>query len=383
MFANYFFEIWHRFEIAARKEGKPTDTAAKPVYFRFLTLLALHTYLKEGVDTAVIECGIGGEYDSTNILVSPTTVGITSLGIDHTALLGSTIEAIAWHKAGIMKAGAPVYTAPQPASAMSVLKKRAEEKGVDLQVVDEDPRLSGIDLGLAADFQKINASLAIQLAASHLTSLGYPNPIPDANSPLPEQFIDGFKQVRWPGRCEVRRESGIRWHIDGGHTLESIRLAGEWFASQVSSAVRPKQDNTPRFLLFNQQTRDAPALAKALHETLARSLGDQKPFSHVVFCTNVTSVNAGYRPDLSSSNMNGKDVQELTVQKMLKATWVEMDPQTVVEVKGTVEEAVQWVRDVVDERRGGGEKGDTMALVTGSLHLVGGFLDILEGAKDS
>ena len=377
MFAKYFEEIWDSLEDAARREGKPTDVSAKPVYFRFLTLMAFHTYKQEGVDTAVIECGIGGEYDSTNIIVSPTTTGITSLGIDHTALLGNTIEDIAWHKAGIMKPGAKAFTAPQPVAAMSVLDKRAKEKGIDLRVVDEDPRLEGINLGLAADFQRINASLAIQLAAAHLTSLGYPNPIPHLNSPLPSQFVRGLEQVRWPGRCEVRSEKGISWHIDGGHTLESIRLAGEWFASCISHHPGKRT----RILLFNQQTRDAPALARALHETLAQSLKAQRPFSHVVFCTNVTSMNAGYRPDLASSNSDAKEVQEMNVQKALKTAWQEIDPETAVEVKGSIEEAVQWIRGVVkDQRRG--EEEEVMALVTGSLHLVGGFLDILESSNE-
>src|SRR5436189_2410383 len=83
-FARYFFETWDRLESSAKAIGmSPTDPGAKPVYFRFLTLVALHTYMSEGVDAAIIECGIGGEYDSTNILVKPVTTGITSLGIDH------------------------------------------------------------------------------------------------------------------------------------------------------------------------------------------------------------------------------------------------------------------------------------------------------------
>lgn len=382
LFAKYFFEVWDRLEDAARREGKPTDASAKPVYFRYLTLMAFHTYKQEGVDTAIIECGIGGEYDSTNIIVAPITTGITSLGIDHTAMLGNTIEEIAWHKAGIMKPGAKAFTAPQPIVAMSVLDKRAKEKGIDLQVVDEDPRLKDINLGLAADFQKINASLAIQIAAAHLTSLGYPNPIPHADHPLPKQFARGLEQVQWPGRCEVRSERRIRWHIDGGHTLESIRLIGEWFASRISHQENRKHGKPIRILLFNQQTRDAPALARALHETLAQSLKDEKPFSHVVFCTNVTSMNAGYRPDLASSNTDAKEVQELSVQNGLKATWQQIDPETIGEVKASIEEAVQWVRDVVKERGEEGEEEEVMTLVTGSLHLVGGFLDILESSKD-
>ena len=68
-FAKYFFEIWDRLEDAAKVKGELTNISAKPVYFRFLILMAFHTYLSEGVDPAIIEYRIGGEYNSTNILV--------------------------------------------------------------------------------------------------------------------------------------------------------------------------------------------------------------------------------------------------------------------------------------------------------------------------
>ena len=345
--------------------------------------MAFHTFKQEGVNTAVIECGIGGEYDCTNIIEKPTTTGITSLGIDHTVLLGETIEDIAWHKAGIMKVGVKAYTAPQPAAAMLVLDQRAKEKGVDLRVVNEDPRLDDVNLGLAADFQKVNASLGIQLAAAHLNALEYPDPLPHVDSTLPQQFVSGLEQVHWPGRCEVRQTKGISWHIDGGHTLESISLVGRWFGSRISTSSETiRHDKSTRILLFNQQTRDAPALAKALHETLSKSLGGENPFSHVVFCTNITSVKAGYKPDLANSNTNSRDVEEMSVQKALKATWQEMDPQATVEVRASIEAAVLWIKEIVDVRKRKEKEEDVMALVTGSLHLVGGFLDVLESEAD-
>ncbi|KAL8998324.1 MAG: hypothetical protein Q9188_006135, partial [Gyalolechia gomerana] len=222
LFAKYFFETWDRLEDTARAQGEPTDTTAKPSYFRFLTLMAFHTYMSEGVDTAIIECGIGGEYDSTNIILSPSVTGITSLGIDHVQILGNTIEEIAWHKAGIMKAGAPAYTVPQPAAAEIVLFQRAPEKSVNLSIVPEHPTLKTITLGLHAPFQRSNASLAIALATAHLQSLPNPPPIPNPSSSitLPPEFIHGLERVHWPGRCEIRREQVIAWHIDSGHTLD-------------------------------------------------------------------------------------------------------------------------------------------------------------------
>ena len=375
VFAKYFFETWDRLEEAAKAKGEPPDNTAKPVYFRFLTLMAYHTYMSEGVDTAVIECGIGGEYDSTNILVKPTVTGITSLGIDHTAMLGNTIEEIAWHKGGIMKASAPCFTAPQPPAAIEVLQKRADEVPTKLNVIDRDPALQSVKLGLAADFQKTNASLAVAIADAHLMALGRHDP--KHHKELPPEFIRGLEEVRWPGRCDIRCEKNIAWHIDGGHTLESIEVAGSWFASQIPTSQSGKRT---RILLFNQQTRDANTLAKTLHRTLASALRNEQPFTHAVFCTNITFREEGYRPDLMSMNTSSTAVEKLDVQKGLAETWRGVDPETIVEVKGSIEEAVEWCRDVAGVERGDVE-GDVMVLVTGSVHLVGGFLEVLESGK--
>ncbi|KAL8685320.1 MAG: hypothetical protein Q9218_007840, partial [Villophora microphyllina] len=382
LFARYFFEVWDRLEESARARGEPTDKKAKPSYFRFLTLMAFHTYIREEVDTAIIECGIGGEYDSTNIIVHPSVTGITSLGIDHVQLLGNTIEEIAWHKAGIMKEGAPAFTVPQSPPAQAVLEERARERSVQLSTVQENPFVTEIKLGLEAPFQRSNASLAVKIAMAYLrnhheSDLGH-NPL--------QKFVHGLEQVRWPGRCETRREDGIVWHIDSGHTLESIKLAASWFAGHVSlpsqlnsSSAGKTSSGKTRILLFNQQTRDAPALARALHSTLVAALKDEQPFTHVVFCTNLTFKDEGYRPDLISINTDRQKVEALKVQKGLRDAWKELDEGTgEVEVKGSIEEAVEWVRGV-KAKAGNGD--DVLVLVTGSVHLVGGFLEVLESGK--
>lgn len=381
-FAKYFFEVWDRLEDAARTKGLPTDTTAKPMYFRFLTLMAFHTYLSEGVDTAIIECGIGGQYDCTNVLVTPSVTGITSLGIDHVFMLGNTIEEIAWHKAGIMKPSVPAFTAPQPAPAHKVLEQRAASKSTTIQTIPADQSLSTIPLGLAADFQLLNASLAVQIASTHLLALGHPRPLP--TSPLPAEFIRGLREVRWPGRCEIRRERNLSWHIDSGHTLESIRVAATWFASQLPGPNSATPKRNTRVLLFNQQTRDAGALARALHRTIADALHDDHPFSHAVFCSNVTFQETGFRPDLVSINSDLNDLNELTVQKRLAETWHGIDAATEVKVMRSIEEAVGWARAIAAEAEGESLDGSagTQVLVTGSVHLVGGFLEVLEtGAK--
>lgn len=378
VFAKYFFEVWDRLEASAEAGGHPdpSSTETKPVYFRFLTLMALHCYLQEAVGTAVLECGIGGEYDSTNILVKPSVTGVTSLGIDHTAMLGDTIDSIAWHKAGVFKKDVPAFTVPQPDSALEVLHQRAQERETELHVVDLHPALDRIKLGLLGDFQKINASLAIAVSAAHLQRLGYTGaPDPLKPSDLPDAFIKGLESVHLGGRCQIRKDPSqkVTWYIDGGHTLESIEMAGRWFATAISA--QSKTSN--RLLIFNQQTRDASALARRLHDTLATALDSEQPFGHAIFCTNTTYRDAGFKADLVSMNTNKADVDALKVQKELAATWDQVDPQASVHVVSTIEEAIGLARNLV-----GKDNGKADVLVTGSLHLVGGVLEVLESEEE-
>ncbi|KAI9727872.1 MAG: Folylpolyglutamate synthetase [Cirrosporium novae-zelandiae] len=402
LFARYFFEVWDRLEASARKENPDpsfdvSTPATKPIYFRFLTLMALHTYLSEGVDTVILECGIGGEYDSTNIITRPTVTGITTLGIDHVAMLGSTLPEIAWHKAGIMKPSSPCFTVPQPEPALEVLKQRAAEKNTQLTIVPRHPALSTVPLGLAADFQKTNASLAIAISMAHLRALKYSPPTPlspseSPASPLPDEFVVGLSSVHWPGRCEIRPEpeTGIRWHLDGGHTVESIDVAASWFGNLLSGNPNQKQ---PRILLFNQQTRerDPSALARELYRVLASSTSkDPKtnnlhPFTHAIFTTNITyapnSSSSHYAPDLVSLNTSAADVKALRVQKELANTWKEINGEgTDVRVCGSIEEAVKEARNIAKKEKV--KNGDTWVLATGSLHLVGGLMEVLESQKE-
>jgi folylpolyglutamate synthase len=302
-------------------------------------------------------------------------------------MLGSTLPEIAWHKAGIFKTGSIAFTAPQKEEAMSVLRERAIERRVQLHTIDIHPSLANnkIKLGLSAEFQKVNASVAIAAAAAHLRILGHtsvPDPTASAHIDLPPEFVRGLEQVHWAGRCEIRREQNVAWHIDGGHTLESIEVTGRWFAEQMASvnATPPSRSNVPRILIFNQQTRDANALAKALYAALQSGItsGSTSPFTHVIFTTNQT-FSEGYRPDLVSMNTNQQDVDTLAVQKALAHTWSDIDSSAEVHVLRTIEEAVGAARSVARAwTQDAGPDAEVMVLITGSLHLVGGALEVLE-----
>ena len=288
LFAKYFFEVWDRLQ-----------GVEKPVYFRYLTLLSFHVFLQEGVDAAVYEVGVGGEYDSTNIITRPAVTGITSLGIDHTHTLGNTLSEIAWHKAGIQKPNTPSFTVVQQPAAMKVIEERAQtQHPSSLKVVKEDPRLQGVRIRPDAPFQRLNASLAVELANVVLTRLARQKMALDIDlrwDKLPKEVVDGLETVVWRGRCEKKVDGNLTWYLDGAHTADSILVATRWFGEECSQRLVSIADLTylpasnklhrpgRRVLIFNQQGhREAMALLQGLHDAITAQ-GLVK-FDHVIFC---------------------------------------------------------------------------------------------------
>jgi folylpolyglutamate synthase len=226
LFARYFFEVWNALERSASEEG--LDPTYKPGYFRFLTLMSFHVFMREAVDVAIYEVGVGGEWDSTNIIEEPIATGITTLEIDHIPVLGDTIEKIAWHKTGIFKPGCPAYSVVQLPVALLVLEQRAREKDVQLETVTIHPALKDVNIIPDEDFQRSNATLAIALTGIVLEKWGISIMKDDSN--LSQQCINGLEQVVWRGRCETKLDGDKTWYLDGAHTVESVKIAGQWFA---------------------------------------------------------------------------------------------------------------------------------------------------------
>ena len=110
-----------------RPQATATPELGLPPYFYFLTLLAIRIFHAEAVDVAVLEVGLGGRWDATNLVPSPVVCGITSLGYDHMEVLGHTLTLIAGEKAGIMKRGVPCVTTTQPDEAAAVLEATAQQ----------------------------------------------------------------------------------------------------------------------------------------------------------------------------------------------------------------------------------------------------------------
>ena len=207
--------------------------------FEALTAMAFVAFRTQNIEMQVIEVGLGGRLDSTNV-VEPAVTGITSISLDHEAFLGSTIREIASEKAGIIKPGVPVVSAPQESDAADVIINRSDELGAPLTLLRRDmfwrpekSTFSGQDFtmwgqigdrpiehrlrtSLLGEHQLENASLAMAMLEC-LRDLHYPVPYDD--------IYTGFSGVSWPGRMEILSESPLIV-ADGAHNpYSAARLA--------------------------------------------------------------------------------------------------------------------------------------------------------------
>ncbi|KAI1762317.1 FolC bifunctional protein [Hypoxylon sp. FL1150] len=391
LFAQYFFEVWDAFTASARalstSSSAPLDQqpqiseeelqgpATKPFYFRFLTILALHAFLREGVRSAVVECGIGGEYDSTNILPaeSVTASVVTRLGVDHVGMLGATVPEIAWHKAGVCKPGRKCFAlraeGEDAEDTMRVLRDRAAEKKAVLVEVDAEgsgwQSVRSETGSLEGDFQRGNQALALLAAAEHLRVLEanpdktWPGADSESLEALSARFATGLRSARLRGRCETLRDGSITWFIDGAHTSESLAETAAWFARKYEELP-----NAPKpVLLFNQQERDVAKLLGSLQEGIEKRLVlGSSAFSYAVFTRN------DLRPGAAGESERDLSVQRTAAEAMERRTRLK---NTI--VTDNVSEAVERIRAIQRD-----EGVEVVVLATGSLHLVGALLRTLE-----
>ncbi|MHC4555951.1 MAG: bifunctional folylpolyglutamate synthase/dihydrofolate synthase [Planctomycetota bacterium] len=208
-----------------------------PTFFEIMTALAFMHFVDKSVDIAVIETGLGGRLDSTNV-IRPKVIGITSLSIDHQYQLGDTIDSIAEEKAGIFKRGVPAVTVQQEPTAMQVLKSRAIEVKAPLSITGSDidfshrfetsrehgphtriclttptSKFEHLRVPLHGKHQAINCGLALAML-DKLKSIGYK--IDN------EKAAQGLNKVSLAGRMEMIWDDP-RIMIDGAHNAASIK----------------------------------------------------------------------------------------------------------------------------------------------------------------
>jgi folylpolyglutamate synthase len=214
------------------------------------------------------------------------------LGLDHTAVLGNTIEEIAKNKAGIYKKGVPALSVHQEfQSGEEVLRRYAEEIGAEFEVVKDIP---DVPLGLRGSHQKINAALAVGLAKSYLSKAQ--NRTFPSQPIIPDSFLPALRDTKWPGRCQSVIRGDVNWLLDGAHTVESLRSCGEWAWNEGWREGMKK-----RVLIFNcSGGRAGEGLLRALLDAGARVEGGSlevlgKGFEQVIFCTNVTYTSGEFK----------------------------------------------------------------------------------------
>ncbi len=320
----------------------------KATYFEIVTAMGFYHFAQAGVDWAVIETGMGGRCDATNIITPEVSV-ITNLSIEHTEYLGRTIKSLATEKGGIIKKGVPVVSAVSQPSGRQVLEAIADEKGSRLYFYKRDfsirknpvddtyaynginHRFSRLTKALPGDHQKENLSLA--LAACELISQ---SPDISARWEFTESLAGkGISGARWPGRLELVQEHPAII-LDGAHNLDATKVLKKYLSD---------------FL-------------KGRHLTLVVGILDDKPYEKMLanlipLATRIIVTRPAIDRGLDTSILK-QTAETLTRQ-----------PITVVE---DVRSAVRHAMDIAD-------KTDVIC-VAGSLYVVGEAKELFDNRLD-
>lgn len=203
---------------------------AHPTYFELLFAVAMMAFQDAGVEYAVLETGLGGRLDATNVVENPVAVILTSISLDHTEILGDTIEKIAWEKAGIIKEGVPVIYDGRDPEVERIVRKQAAimnahafplyeemyeillntDKSIDFYLNYEYYENVRITVPYVATYQVINCALAL-LAMNQISRL--------CEIPI-ELRIAGIRETTWQGRMETVMPGVV---LDGAHNLAGIK----------------------------------------------------------------------------------------------------------------------------------------------------------------
>jgi dihydrofolate synthase/folylpolyglutamate synthase len=337
-FAGLFFRVYD----AAKQLHKDGSLPQLPSFFEILTAQALVFFAEAKVELAVLEVGMGGRLDATNV-VDPLLSVITDISLDHTEWLGTTIAAITREKAGILRRGGTLITLPQHPDANQILAEITAE--LNVRVVHAEAYLPtssacmggsySVDvLGAAVEVasplsgahQQRNVALAIATAAELAATHGFPI--------TPATITEGIRQTRWPARLERIQTRGVEWILDVAHNP-----AGAWaLRSGLSGFLSEKH---PRCLIFSC-LRDKPVVE------LAQILF---PLFEQVILAPIHSARASAMKDLeAAARAQGTPAVSAS----------------------SVREALQWA----GERGRGG-----VVVVSGSVYLVGEARSLLLGER--
>ena len=217
-----------------------------PTFFEVVTAMAFLHFSRRNVEWAVVEVGLGGRLDATNIVLPEVTV-LTSIGLDHREFLGNTLREVAAEKAGIIKAGVPVVSAPQASEALEVIEAGALEKGSPVYRWGREFSSSAVreysgglsfsysgerdyddlSISLAGDHQAVNAALAVKTA--EILSGKY--------SAMVCSVREGLAAAKWPGRIQFVKENPAIL-IDGAHNPDAAEALSIHLGKMISRRYR-------------------------------------------------------------------------------------------------------------------------------------------------
>ena len=254
--------FWQAASVVREVESRLFEEWGSFNYFEILTAMMFVVFQQEAVDLAIIEVGIGGLLDNTNV-GHPLISVITTIGLDHQDLLGSTLEEITVQKAGIIKSGQQVVVGPVTCECMDVIRSTASKQDATLQAFGEDFSLvedsykdaeltiSLEQLALKGAFQKENVTVAIRAFRAWMEAT--------RRSVQAEFIVAALRVVSWPGRMEVLQDTPLII-IDGAHNLPAI----ERLIQNMTEHFGKKQT-----LLFSALTRkDSQQMLARLQEAL-------------------------------------------------------------------------------------------------------------------
>ncbi|MGL4821126.1 MAG: bifunctional folylpolyglutamate synthase/dihydrofolate synthase, partial [Bacilli bacterium] len=237
--------------IAPLADEMEKETGERLTEFEAITCMMFHYFAAvEPVDIVIVEVGLGGLYDSTNI-ITPIVTAVTSIGYDHSAVLGETLEAITMQKAGIIKPHVPVVSGVWQAEAQAIIERSATENGSTLQAIGKELHIEHLKVtkggvswqldgqqyvseNLHGAHQARNATVAIAVAKILKQQPQFINITPQALS-------EGVRTAVWPGRLELMCTTPLVY-IDGAHNEEGVET--------VTSFLQTSYPNTPFTILF-------------------------------------------------------------------------------------------------------------------------------------
>jgi dihydrofolate synthase/folylpolyglutamate synthase len=232
----------------------------EPTAFEVATTLALLAFARENVNVAVMEVGMGGRLDATNVVL-PDVSAITSISYDHTAILGDTLTKIAYEKGGIIKPGRPVVVGPQDPEAQRELERLAAERDAPLYRAGRDWQADAHQHGATligpwGEWRDVRLALAgthqVENTGIALMALWLLDPALLADEDV---VRDALARVRWPGRFE-RVATAPDIYVDGAHNVDSMR--------RLVETVQPLLQRPPIVILGISRDKDIDGMLGAL-----------------------------------------------------------------------------------------------------------------------